>query len=74
MQQQAWASMLNTPRGGTRPAQGAATVAAGGPSQPLVIQLRIGEREFGELWVDAGRQAVRARGSIEATLRPPRGR
>jgi hypothetical protein len=39
-----------------------------------VIQLRIGDKDFGELWVDAGRRQVRARGSIEATLQPPRGR
>ncbi|MFD8805558.1 phage tail tape measure protein [Streptomyces sp. NPDC059597] len=63
-----WASMLNDPR---RPAN---TTPAAGDGQPIVIQLRIGDREFGELWVDAGRRAVRARGSIEATLKPPRGR
>ncbi|MGW2720858.1 phage tail tape measure protein [Streptomyces sp. NPDC001492] len=51
-----------------------AGAAHGGGGGPIVIQLRIGEREFGELWVDAGRKQVRARGSIEATLRPPRGR
>jgi hypothetical protein len=39
-----------------------------------VIQVRIADREFGELWVDTGRKAVRSRGSIEATLKPPRGR
>ncbi|WP_406156986.1 hypothetical protein [Streptomyces canus] len=68
-----WASMLTAPR---RPAPGYAQPAAagGGSGQPLVIQLRIGEREFGEVWVDAGRKAVRDRGGIEATLRPPRGR
>lgn len=73
MQQQAWASMLNEPRGG-RHAQGRPAVAAGGSSQPLVIQVRIAEREFGELWVDVGRNEVRSRGSIEATLKPYRGR
>jgi hypothetical protein len=73
MQQQAWASMLNEPRGGSRPAVGM-TPAGGGGGQPLVIQLKIGEREFGELWLDVGRKQVRSRGSIEATLRPPRGR
>ena len=67
-----WASMLNTPRRARSHA--AAAPPAVGHGQPLVIQLRIGEREFGELWVDAGRKQVRARGSIEATLRPPRGR
>jgi hypothetical protein len=68
-----WASMLNAPRGATA---GYAPAAAGpaASGQPLVIQVRIGEKDFGELWVDTGRRAVRARGSIEATLRPPRGR
>ncbi|MFD8233992.1 hypothetical protein ACFV20_19190 [Streptomyces sp. NPDC059696] len=72
MQQQAWASMLNTPRGGG--ARYAPTPAAAADGQPLVIQVRIADRDFGEIWVDAGRKAVRARGSIEATLKPPRGR
>ncbi|MFF7947027.1 phage tail protein [Streptomyces griseorubiginosus] len=69
-----WASMLTAPR---RPAAGYASpgpAAAASGGQPLVIQLRIGEREFGEVWVDVGRKAVRDRGGIEATLRPPRGR
>jgi hypothetical protein len=72
MQQQAWASMLNTPRSGG--ARYAPTTAATTDGQPLVIQVRIADRDFGEIWVDAGRKAVRARGSIEATLKPPRGR
>ncbi|MFH8336970.1 phage tail tape measure protein [Streptomyces sp. AM6-12] len=72
MVQTPWASMLNTPRRGSSAAPAMAPAAAG--SQPLVIQVRIGDREFGELWVDAGRKAVRARGSIQATLQPPRGR
>ncbi|MGW5616283.1 hypothetical protein [Streptomyces sp. NPDC003877] len=72
MQQQAWTSMLNTPRTGGAPY--APTPAATSDGQPLVIQVRFAEREFGEIWVDAGRKAVRARGSIEATLKPPRGR
>jgi hypothetical protein len=69
-----WASMLNTPRRTTMPAAAPAGSAAASGGQPLVIQLKLGEREFGELWVDAGRKQVRARGSIEATLQPPRGR
>jgi hypothetical protein len=72
MQQQAWASMLNTPRNGG--ARYAPTPAGAADGQPLVIQVRIGERDFGELWVDAGRKAVKARGSIQAALQPPRGR
>ncbi|MGW3135891.1 phage tail tape measure protein [Streptomyces sp. NPDC001139] len=68
-----WASMLNSPR--RAPAFAAAgLVPAAGHGQPLVIQLQIGNRQFGELWVDTGRREVRARGGIEATLRPPRGR
>ena len=66
-----WSSMLNTPQ---RASAGYAPAAPAGGGQPLVIQVRIGEREFGELWVDTGRKAVKTRGSIEATLRPPRGR
>jgi hypothetical protein len=68
-----WASMLTAPR--RAPAIGAGGAApAAGDGQPLVIQVRIGEKDFGELWVDTGRKQVRSRGSIEATLRPPRGR
>ncbi|MFD5814420.1 phage tail tape measure protein [Streptomyces sp. NPDC127038] len=66
-----WASMLNTPRRAPAAAGGA---PAGGDGAPLVIQLRIGDKDFGELWVDTGRKQVRARGGIEATLQPPRGR
>ncbi|MFF7763127.1 hypothetical protein [Streptomyces griseorubiginosus] len=69
-----WASMLTAPR---RPAAGYApsgSAEAVGGGQLLVVQLRIGEREFGEVWVNTGRREVRARGGIEATLRPPRGR
>ncbi|MEV6181356.1 hypothetical protein [Streptomyces sp. NPDC052015] len=65
-----WASMLNAPR---RPAAGPAPAVAG-DGQPIVIQVRIGERDFGELWVDTGRKQVRSIGSIEATLKPTRGR
>ncbi|MFJ6667409.1 phage tail tape measure protein [Streptomyces sp. NPDC091383] len=72
MVQTPWASMLNTPHRALAAAPVAAPSADAG--QPLVIQVRIGDREFGELWVDAGRKAVRARGSIQATLQPPRGR
>jgi hypothetical protein len=68
-----WASMLNTPR---RPSAAASSAGApaGGDDRPIVIQVRLGDKDFGELWVDAGRRQVRARGSIEATLQPPRGR
>jgi len=39
---------------------------------PIVIQLKLGSREFGELWVDTGRRQVRAHGSIEATFKTTR--
>jgi hypothetical protein len=73
MAQGAWASMLNTPRGSGAPRSAPVAAGGGGDGPPLVIQVRIGDREFGELWVDAGRKAVRSRGSIQATLQPPRG-
>jgi TP901 family phage tail tape measure protein len=66
-----WSSMLTTRRHASTSTE---TVPAAGAGQPIVIQVSIAGKDFGELWVDAGRQAVRARGSIEATLRPPRGR
>ncbi|MES9522471.1 phage tail tape measure protein [Streptomyces capoamus] len=71
MVQTPWASMLNSPR--RTPAAADAAPATGG-GQPIVIQVSIAGKDFGELWVDTGRRAVKARGSIEATLRPPRGR
>jgi hypothetical protein len=69
-----WASMLNTPR--QAPVRTAALVggASGRDSQPMVIHLNIAGRDFGELLVDTARREVRARGSIEATFQPPRGR
>ncbi|CAM5251175.1 hypothetical protein SGLAM104S_01639 [Streptomyces glaucescens] len=74
MQQQAWASMLNTPQRQPAAPTWAAGTQGGGVGQPLVIQVQLGDRQFGEVWVDVGRREVRARGGIEATLRPPRGR
>lgn len=74
-EQAPWASMLNTaPRRAPSAARAAAASAGGGDGSPIVIQLQIGKQQFGELWVDVGRNEVRARGSIEATLKPPRGR
>jgi len=69
-----WASMLNTPRRPSAAAPAAGGAARAGDGQPLVIQVRFGAKDLGELWVDTGRKEVRARGSIEATLQPPRGR
>ncbi|WP_225811341.1 phage tail protein [Streptomyces spinosus] len=66
-----WASMLTAPR---RAPAAAGAAPAAGDGQPIVIHVRIADKDFGELWVDTGRRAVKTRGSIEATLRPPRGR
>jgi hypothetical protein len=71
MQQQApWASMLNTPRGGTGGARVAApTGAPGGSGQPMVIQLRIGDRDLGEIVIDPLRKAIASRGgNVQASL------
>lgn len=43
-------------------------MAGGGGGQPLVINLSIGNRQFGQLWVDTGRHEVRANGGLTATL------
>ncbi|MFJ6066583.1 hypothetical protein ACIQHU_26505 [Streptomyces tendae] len=65
MRQQAWASMLNTPQraGGQQAAP--AAVADG---RPLLLKVQLGEREFGEIWVDVGRKQVQTRGGLRATL------
>lgn len=66
-----WASMLNGPRAG-RGKYGAAgsSSAVGGfdASRPIVLNVQFGAREFGQIWVDAGRKEVRARGGLKATL------
>jgi hypothetical protein len=70
----AWASMLNAPRqtsGGTARTTGG---SGSGGSQTIVVQLQVGRKALGEVWVEVGQDAVRSRGSIEATLKPPRGR
>ncbi|MFF0138553.1 phage tail protein [Streptomyces sp. NPDC005227] len=61
-----WASMLNTPRGGSA----AAPASPSGPSgsRPLVLNIALGGREFGQVWVDVGRNEVRTRGGLKATL------
>ncbi|MFE2311676.1 phage tail protein [Streptomyces sp. NPDC059441] len=46
----------------------AASAGGGGSSQPIVIQLKFGQREFGQLWVDTGRHEIRTRGGIQATF------
>lgn len=66
MRQQAWASMLNTPqRGGGQQATAPAAAADG---RPLLLKVQLGEREFGEIWVDVGRKQVQTRGGLRATL------
>lgn len=67
MQREAWSSMLNTPRGGARYA---ATPVPPGPGsdRPVVLNVQIGGREFGQIWVDVGRKEVQTRGGLRATL------
>ncbi|MFC7983800.1 hypothetical protein [Streptomyces sp. NPDC057336] len=65
MQQQAWTSMLNQPR--RAPAQQAAP-AAPADGRPIVLNVQIAEREFGQIWVDVGRKQVQTRGGLRATL------
>ena len=65
--------MLNAPRR----AGGSAPVAAGGSAQEVKVVLEIrgtGNSRYQEFLVDELQRAVRARGSIEATFKPPRGR
>ncbi|MFJ3037709.1 hypothetical protein [Streptomyces tendae] len=66
MQQQAWTSMLNRPRVGAGQTAPAAPAAADG--RPLLLKVQLGEREFGEIWVDVGRKQVQTRGGLRATL------
>jgi hypothetical protein len=62
MQQGAWASMLNTPqRGGARYTPAPVAAASG---QPMVIQLRIGDRDLGEIVIDPLRKAIANRGGV----------
>lgn len=65
-----WASMLNAPRGGSAAGKRAAMAAAhgGGEGRPIVLNVSIGSREFGQIWVDVGRNEVRTRGGLKATL------
>ncbi|MEU8752029.1 hypothetical protein AB0C88_16200 [Streptomyces chartreusis] len=73
MQQQAWASMLNEPSRGGQYAGGR---SAGGVQEVrVVLDVRAGDRsQFTQYIVDTLRREVRSIGSIEATLKPPRGR
>lgn len=69
-----WESMLNTPRRPARSARPAAPAGGPGGGQTIVVQLQVGRKSLGEVWVEVGQDEVRSRGSIEATLKPPRGR
>jgi hypothetical protein len=61
-----WASMLNRPQGGGR--QYRPTASAPVSSQPMVLNVAIGGREFGQLWVDTARREVRGLGGLKATF------
>ncbi|MFJ4682062.1 hypothetical protein [Streptomyces sp. NPDC088789] len=67
IQQEAWTSMLNT-----TPARAGAVRREALPAssaQPLVVQLRIGDRDLGEVLIDPIRKAVATRGgNVQATL------
>jgi hypothetical protein len=62
MQQQAWASMLNTPRGGMRHAQGRGAVVGGGRAEPQVIEIRSSGSDIDELLLKILRKAINNRG------------
>jgi hypothetical protein len=43
--------------------------AGGGGSAPMVIQLNIGGRDFGQLWIDTGKREIKTRGgNVQAVL------
>ncbi|MET7944291.1 phage tail protein [Streptomyces sp. NPDC005302] len=63
-----WESMLNTPRGGSQRASAPAASGGVGGTAPLVLNIALGGREFGQVWVDVGRNEVRTRGGLKATL------
>ena len=60
-----WASMLTTRHGRTA-ARGGSAAAEG--SRPIVLNVHLGTREFGQIWVDVGRKEVKTRGGLTATL------
>lgn len=66
-----WASMLNTPRRSS----GVRGAAGGAQEVRVVLEIQgTGNSRYQDFLVNELQQAVRARGSIEATLKPPRGR
>ncbi|WP_020116831.1 hypothetical protein [Streptomyces canus] len=67
-----WASMLTTPQRGGR---SYAAPAGGRQEVTVVLEIRAGDSgRYSNFLVDELRKAVRDRGGIEATLKPPRGR
>ena len=65
----AWASMLNTPQGGVGAVRRTAVPSgAAGGDRPIVLNVSLAEREFGQIWVDVGRKQVSTRGGLKATL------
>ncbi|MFJ2000252.1 hypothetical protein [Streptomyces chartreusis] len=72
MQQQAWASMLNTPRGASR---GYAPSSSGPREVTVVLDVRAGDSsEYTQFLVNQMRKAVRSHGGMQQTFQPPRGR
>jgi hypothetical protein len=68
-----WASMLNTPR--RAPSAAAMPGGAAASEVRVVLEVRAGDNgRYTNFLVDELRGAVRSRGSIEATFKPPRGR
>ncbi|MFF7754364.1 phage tail tape measure protein [Streptomyces sp. NPDC007971] len=67
-----WASMLTTQQ---RAHAAAASVAPARQEHVVVLEIRAGDSgQYTEFLVGQLRKAVRVRGSVEATLAPPRGR
>lgn len=61
--QPAWASMLNTPQGGVKHAQGrGAVVGGGGRPEPFVLELRSSGSDIDELLLKILRKAIKNRG------------
>lgn len=68
-----WSSMLNSPRRAS--AAGASGGVASSQPQVVVLEIRAGDSgRYTEFLVAELRRAVQVRGSIEATLKPSRGR
>ncbi|MBX9392285.1 hypothetical protein K4749_01390 [Streptomyces sp. TRM72054] len=65
--QSAWASMLNVPQAPAAAAS-AGGAARGVGERPIVLNVNLGGREFGQIWVDVGRREVSTRGGLTATL------